>query len=133
MIFQNEKGGRGKAIDIAGIKGHYGNVKELYSGNLEYADSAGRVRAAVEYFAGTLSHIGEELPARWIRVREDIEVRAREVPHISQQDYFQIYGRHVEFDRAKALHLSRCFHDLGVFLHFQDDPLLSRTVILQND
>ena len=35
------------------------------------------------------------------------------------------------FDRSKALHLSRYLHDLGVFLHFQDDPLLARTVILQ--
>lgn len=34
--------------------------------------------------------------------------------------------------RTKALHLSRYFHDMGVFLHFQDDPLLGRTVILQN-
>ena len=38
----------------------------------------------------------------------------------------------MEADRAKALHLSRYLHDLGVFLHFQDDPLLRRTVILQN-
>ena len=38
----------------------------------------------------------------------------------------------MEFDRSKALHLSRYLHDLGVFLHFQDDPLLARTVILQN-
>ena len=30
------------------------------------------------------------------------------------------------------MHLSRYLHDLGVFLHFQDDPLLARTVILQN-
>ncbi len=38
----------------------------------------------------------------------------------------------MEFDRSKALHLSQYLHDLGVFLHFQDDPLLARTVILQN-
>jgi hypothetical protein len=38
----------------------------------------------------------------------------------------------MDFDRSKALHLSQYLHDLGVFLHFQDDPLLARTVILQN-
>ena len=79
-----------------------------------------------------LGHIGEELPARWIKVREDIEARAEEVPHITKQEYFDIYRRHMDFDRSKALHLSRYLHDLGVFLHFQDDPLLERTVILQN-
>ena len=87
---------------------------------------------ALEFFASHLCHIGEELPARWIKVRADIEIRAGEVPHISQQEYFQIYSRHMEFDRSRALHLSRYLHDLGVFLHFQDDDLLARTVILQN-
>ena len=132
LIFQNEKGGRRKAIDIGGIKGRYDNVKELYAGNLEYGDAADPLRDGIEFFASNLSHIGEELPARWIKVRADIEVRAGEAPYIPQQEYFQIYSRHMDFDRSKALHLSRYLHDLGVFLHFQDDPLLARTVILQN-
>jgi Leucine-rich repeat (LRR) protein len=132
LIFQNEKGGRSKAIDIAGIKGRYDNVKELYGGNLEHADAARPVHEGIEFFAANLSHIGEELPSRWIDVRAEIEKRAGEVSYIPQEEYFRIYGRHLEFDRSRALHLSRYLHDLGVFLHFQDDPLLARTVILQN-
>ncbi len=132
LIFQNEKGGRSKAIDLGGIKGRFDNVKELFAGNLESKEAAGQVREGVEYFASHLSHIGEELPARWVNVRADIEERASETPYISQQEYFQIYSQHLDFDRARALHLSRYLHDLGVFLHFQDDPLLARTVILQN-
>jgi internalin A len=130
LIFQNEKGGRSKAIDFAGIKRRYDNVKELYAGNLDHRDAADRLRDGIEFFSRNLSHIGEELPARWITLRAEIEVRAAEAPHISQQEYFEIYGRHMKFDRSKALHLSRYLHDLGVFLHFQDDPLLARTVIL---
>jgi internalin A len=132
LIFQNEKGGRSKAIDLAGIKGRYDNVKERYAGNLEHGNAAYPLRDGIEFYASNLSHIGEELPARWIKVRADIEARAGEVPYITQQKYFDIYSRHMEFDRSKAFHLSRYLHDLGVFLHFQDDPLLARTVILQN-
>ena len=132
LIFQNEKGGRSKTIDFGGIKRQYDNVRELYRGDLLRADAVERLRAGIEFFASNLSHIGEELPASWVKVRSDIEVRAQEMPHISQQEYFQIYGRHLEFDRTKALHLSRYLHDLGVFLHFQDHALLGRTVILQN-
>lgn len=106
--------------------------KELYSGNLERGDSVDRVREGIEFFASNLSHIGGELPARWIKVRMDIEVHARNAPYIPVQDYFEIYGRHMDFDRSRALLLSRYLHDLGVFLHFQDDPLLARMVILQN-
>ena len=132
LIFQNEKGGRSKAIDLGGIKGQYDNVKERYAGNLENPASVERVRDGIEFYASTLGHIGEQLPARWIKVRADLEARAAEVPHIMQSEYFDIYARHMVRDRAKALHLSRYLHDLGVFLHFQDDPLLARTVILQN-
>jgi internalin A len=133
LIFQNEKGDRTKQIDFVGIKQRYDNVKELYGGNLERSETADKLREGIEFFASRLDHIGEELPAHWIKVRAAIEARANQNPYIPVQEYFEIYSRHMEFDRSKALHLSRYLHDLGVFLHFQDDALLSRTVILQND
>ena len=133
LIFQNEKDGRSKAIDIGGIKSRYGNVKEIYAGDLAKADAVSKMRLGIEFYAANLSHIGEEVPSRWIKVRADIEGRASETPYIPVQEYFDLYGRHIEFDRSRALLLSRYLHDLGVFLHFQDDPLLARTVILQNE
>ncbi|MCP4594000.1 MAG: hypothetical protein GY842_24980, partial [bacterium] len=53
-------------------------------------------------------------------------------PYIRLDEYFDIYSRHLEPDRDKALHLSRYLHDLGVFLHFQQSRELRRTVFLQN-
>ncbi|MGD8590643.1 MAG: COR domain-containing protein [Chromatiales bacterium] len=132
LIFQNEKGGRSKIIDLAGIKGRFDNVMDRYGGNLEQPDAAKELEEAIEYYASHLSHIGDELPAYWIKVREAIETRAEQTSTISQQDYFDIFSQYTEFDRERALHLSSYLHDLGVFLHFQDDPLLARTVILQN-
>jgi hypothetical protein len=132
LIFQNEKAGRSKAIGMDGIQARYPLVKDCFKGNLEDKNAADILRAAIANYAAKLPHIGEELPAKWLKVRTDIEQRAQQVPHISQTEYFAIYAHHLPFDRTKALHLSRYFHDLGVFLHFQDDPLLARTVILQN-
>jgi hypothetical protein len=65
-------------------------------------------------------------------VRADIEARAEKEPYITKQEYFLIYGKYLDFDRTKALRLSQYLHDLGVFLHFQEDHLLARTIILQN-
>jgi hypothetical protein len=45
---------------------------------------------------------------------------------------YLIYDKHLERDRDKALLLSRYLHDIGVFLHFQDDLRLRKTVIVQN-
>jgi Leucine-rich repeat (LRR) protein len=132
LLFQNEKGNRSKEIDFASIKGLYDNVKERYHGNLKHPDSADQLRTAIEWYASKLPHIGEELPAAWIKVRADIEARATEKPHITQQEYFNIHAKHRDNDHIKALYLSQYLHDLGVFLHFQHDPLLARIVILQN-
>src|SRR5271157_3910111 len=133
LIFQNEKDGRSKAIDLGGIKQRYDNVKELYAGDLAKADAANDVRDGIEFFASHLSHIGEELPARWIKVRADIEQLAAKQPYVPLEKYFEIYSGHIEFDETKALLLSRYLHDVGVFLHFQEDLLLKNTVILQNE
>jgi hypothetical protein len=133
LIFQNEKDGRSKAIDFEGIRRRYGNVKELYAGDLARADATKKVGAGIEFYAANLSHIGEEVPARWLKVRADIEQLAAQQPYVPVEKYFEIYRKHIEFDEPKALLLSRYLHDLGVFLHFQDDPLLARTVILQNE
>jgi internalin A len=133
LIFQNEKSGRSKEIALSAIKGRYGNVMDCYKGDLINENAADAIRDGIDFYISKLEHIGAELPLGWLKVRADIETRAAQIPFISQQEYFDIYVRYLPFDRTKALHLSRYFHDLGVFLHFQDDPLLTRTVILKNE
>ena len=132
LIFQNEKGGRSKAIDFLGIKGRFDNVKEFYGGNLEFTDSVSAIKNAIHYWVKKLPHFGEALPKKWIAIREELETISEQQPYITQKEYFDIYGGHLPFDQEKALHLSQYLHDLGVFLHFQEDRLLRRTVILQN-
>ncbi len=131
LIFQNEKGGRSKAIDEGGIKGRF-NVKDVYRGNLQEKNSVAQLSEAIEYFVQRLPHIGQEVPSKWIAIRAAIEENAKTKPYIYEKEYFAIYGQHLDFDRTKALHLSQYLHDLGVFLHFQGHVLLRRIVILQN-
>ncbi|MFM1798724.1 MAG: hypothetical protein RLZZ117_1002, partial [Cyanobacteriota bacterium] len=132
LIFQNEKAGRSKVIDEDGIKGRFTNVKEVYRGNLDQPKAAEALAAAICFHVQQLPHVGEAVPARWLAIRAELEERKLQAPFISRKEYFQIYGRHLEFDETKALRLSRHLHDLGVFLHFQENSLLSRYVILQN-
>lgn len=132
LIFQNEKAGRSKNIDIAGIKGQFDNVMDKYGGDLKEGSSITKIKKAIAYYAQKLPHIGESLPKKWISIRAELEEIAAKKPFISQGEYFKIYEKHLDFDTEKALHLSQYLHDLGVFLHYQDDLWLSQTVILQN-
>jgi hypothetical protein len=134
LIFQNEKAGRSKTIDEAGIKGRFPCVINVYRGNLlGQNDAATNLEEAIRLHVQQLPHVGDAVPAQWVAIRSDLEKMKKGQPYINQKDYFQLYARHLEDDRSKALLLSQYFHDLGVFLHFQDDSLLQRYVILQND
>ena len=132
LIFQNEKAGRSKSIDEAGIKGRFPNVKEVYAGNLEDRNSTAGLAEAIRYHVQQLPHVGEAVPAQWLKIRLEMDDLKQANPYITQAQYLQLYAQHLPADRDKALKLSRYLHDLGVFLHFQEDPLLSRFVILQN-
>jgi hypothetical protein len=133
LIFQNEKSSRSKSIDEAGIKGRFPNVIEVYRGNLEKHNAATNLEKAIRFHVQKLPHVGDAVPAQWVAIRSELEKIKEDQPYISQKEYFHLYARHLEEDCYKALRLSQYFHDLGVFLHFQDDPFLQRYVILQND
>ncbi|MFO0940479.1 MAG: COR domain-containing protein [Pirellulales bacterium] len=132
IIFQNQKGGRSKDLDLSGIRARFPNVLDVYAGNLEQAEATTNLRDAIHFQVQRLPHVGTEVPAKWAEIRRAVEELSLTKPFISQEEYFKIYVEHLEFDRTKALFLSRYLHDLGVFLHFQDDLLLRKTVILQN-
>ena len=106
---------------------------EVYRGNLEKYNAASNLEEAIRLHVQKLPHVGDAVPAQWVTIRSELEKIKEGQPFISQKDYFQLYASYLEEDRPKALRLSQYFHDLGVFLHFQDDQLLQRYVILQND
>ena len=49
------------------------------------------------------------------------------------EEYIFICEKHGLTEEEEALELSNYLHDLGTFLHFQEDELLKRIIILQNE
>ncbi|MCB9069243.1 MAG: GTP-binding protein [Calditrichae bacterium] len=77
-------------------------------------------------------HISTALPAVWVRIREELQYIQQEMEYISYQEYLDICLSY-SLNEKRALHLSSFFHDLGVFLHFQDDIELFDTVFLDHE
>ncbi len=82
LIFQNEKGGRSKAIDERGIRKQFTNVLDFFRGDLSVPDSAADMRRAIEYQVQRLSHVGDSVPAKWVLIRADIEKESQSNPYI---------------------------------------------------
>jgi len=140
VIVQNEKGDRSKVLDLKSIQSKFSNVKGTYATNLLTCRNLAETKTALQFFIQQLPHIGAKLPKSWVDIRNEVEDLKRPrgpgadtgTYYISREKYFDICKKH-EVDEDTALILSQYFHDLGVFLHFQDDDILCRTVILQNE
>lgn len=90
------------------------------------------LRRQIERRALALPHIGDTVPKTWVKVREALEVEKTNHPYISIERYRELCAAAGITDPERQSDLSHYFHDLGVFLHFQDNPLLKRDVFLQN-
>ncbi len=138
LIIQNEKGDRSKQLDLRGMQGRFDFIKESRAANLLTCRGLDDVRRAIEYYISRLPHVGEVLPKQWALIRralEDLRWGSEgESPrdHISLEEYYALCRRHDIPERERSLFLSDYLHDLGAILHFKDNPLLRKIIILNN-
>jgi GTPase SAR1 family protein/Leucine-rich repeat (LRR) protein len=129
IIVQNEKQDRRRDINLSGLRGRFSNIKDAVSVNLSTNRGLDAVVRSLKKELEGLPHVGIGLPATWKRVRESLERDARDF--INLEEYFSICQVNGFSRREDKLQLSSYLHDLGICLHFQDDPLLKNTVILK--
>jgi len=129
LIIKNEKEDRHREIDERALRGRFNNLKEIITTNLATGRGLDKVTKEIRHQIAHLPHVGTPLPSTWVRVREALEQDPRN--YISREDYLAICEKNGFALLRDKLQLSEYLHDLGVCLHFQDDPLLKKTVILR--
>ncbi|MCW5312506.1 GTPase [Nostoc sp. KVJ3] len=129
LIIKNEKQNRHREINERELRGQFTNLKETLPTNLATKRGLEQALEQIKHYVKNLPHIGSPLPKTWVRVREALESDARN--YISLDEYLNICQHNGFTQRNDKLQLSGYLHDLGVCLHFQEDPLLNKTVILK--
>ncbi|MEH2256825.1 COR domain-containing protein [Nostoc sp.] len=129
LIIKNEKQDRHWEINELQLRGQFTNLKETLATNLATNRDLKKVLDKIKHYVKDLPHIGSPLPKTWVRVRQALESN----PHnyIRLDEYLNICQQNGFTQRNDNLQLSSYLHDLGVCLHFQEDPLLNKTVILK--
>ncbi|RNI21792.1 COR domain-containing protein [Rufibacter latericius] len=134
VIVLNEKQGRKKDINTSGMRERFKSLQQVFSFDLskEKAELK-KLTNYIKYAVQNLPHIGDELPTSWVEIRIKLEQKASTEPFITDKEYFEICESIGQIDINGALTLSEYFHDIGIFLHFQDNPLLKKTIFLKPD
>jgi GTPase SAR1 family protein len=129
LIIQNEKNDRTFQINEPQLRGRFTNLKEILPANFATNRGLEKVLREIQHQIVSLPHVGTPLPKTWVKVRRVLETNPAN--YISLDEYLQICQENGFTRQQDKLQLSSYLHDLGVFLHFQDDPILYNTIILK--
>jgi internalin A len=129
LIIKNEKQERPCQVNENQLRGRFPNLEKILATNLATNRGLPEIRAAIKHHISQLPHIGTPLPKTWVNLRRALEEDTRN--YISQQDFLSLCDTHGFKRHSDKLQLSGYLHDLGVCLHFQDDPVLKHFVILK--
>ncbi len=129
LIVANEKQDRHREINERQLRGEFTNLQETIPVNFATNRGLPELFQKIRHHLTSLPHIGSALPKTWVRVRQVLELESR--PYITLDEYLKICEQNGFTRRDDKLQLSRYLHDLGVCLHFQDEPLLEKLVILK--
>ncbi len=129
IIVKNEKQDRPCQVNENQLRGRFSNLEKILPTNLASNRGLSEILSAIKHHISQLPHIGQPLPKTWVRVRAALEADNRN--YISQDDFLDLCDNNGFKRRADKLQLSDYLHDLGVCLHFQDDPILKNWIILK--
>ncbi len=128
LIVHNKIDERLKLIDEISIKKRYPNIVGFVNVSIKTGQGIEDLMDRIKNELKHLPHVGDILPKAWVDVRKHLE----ELPsnYINYSEYKLICEKY-GLSSEKAHYLSRYFHDLGVFLHFHDNPVLKITIFLK--
>ena len=132
LLVKNEKDDRPiKIPNELDLRQKFTNIKAILTTNLATNKGLAEIITQIKYQIKSLEHIGTVLPSSWIKVRHTLEQDRRYF--ISLDEFLQICREHGLTLRKDQLQLSKYFHDLGFFIHFQEQTksLLYKNIILK--
>jgi internalin A len=127
LVVMNKSDERTKSIDEATLIEKFPNIVGFLKVSCLQGHGLTELTESIRQALGTMPHIQDQLPAAWMKIRDDL--KAREEDYIGSDRYFSLCETH-GLDRKDAEVLSDYLHDLGHILYFREDPLLADTVIL---
>ena len=129
LLIKNEKQDRQCEINERQLRGEFSNLRNILATNLSTNRGLEEIKSEIAREIQRLPHVGQPLPKIWVRVRAALENHPQN--YIADHEYYKLCDINGVKKQEEMLQLSRYLHDLGVYLHFQKDPVLKHWIILK--
>jgi internalin A len=112
-------------LDERQLRGEFKNLQNPVHRGLE------DIHQAIQTHITNLPHIHQPIPKTWVRIRSALENYSQHRNYISVHEYYTLCEKASGLkDKQEMRIISKYLHDLGICLHFQEDPVLKSHVIL---
>ena len=117
-------------IDRTGLQKKYPNIVGILETSAATGVGIEELKAAITEQVNNLPHVRDLLPETWFTVKTKLEELGRQSNFITHDKYLDLCAENEVSDETSQRTLIGFLHDLGVVLHFQDDPRLEALGIL---
>lgn len=117
-------------IDQTGLQKKYSNIVGILETSAATGTGIKALKTEIAKQVDTLPHVQDLLPETWFTVKSKLEELGRDENFITQDEYLSLCVANNVTDETSQHTLIGFLHDLGVILHFQDDPRLESLGIL---
>jgi len=117
-------------IDRTGLRKKYPNIVGILETSAATGAGIGNLKTAITEQVNNLPHVRDLLPETWFDVKTKLEEMGRKSNFITHDKYLELCYENDVTDETSQRTLVGFLHDLGVILHFQDDPRLEALGIL---
>jgi internalin A len=117
-------------IDQRGLQNKYPNIVGIIETSAATGKGIKNLKSIIVNKVNNLPHVRDQLPMTWFTIKNQLEVIARKQNFITHDKYLNLCLTKEVFDETSQYTLIGFLHDLGVVLHFQDEPRLEALGIL---
>lgn len=128
LVVQNKADERIKMLDEVSLREKFANIAGFHRVSAITGLGIPDLRVAALGLVRKLEHFGDTLPSSWLHIRVQLEKLPEH--YIAHERYLDICSQQ-GLNAKQADYLSQYFHDLGVFLHFQDNDILRKIIFLK--
>ncbi len=118
-------------IDRSGLQKKYPNIVGILQASAATGAGANQIQEAIAEQISNMRHVRDELPEAWFSVKNNLENLSKEKNFINQSEFQLLCNEFQIEEESNQRTLIGFLHDLGVILHFQDDPRLEALGILK--
>lgn len=117
-------------INRTGLQKKYPNLVGILETSASTGSGIEELKIAITEQINNLPHVRDLLPDTWFIVKEKVEALGQQQNFITHDQYLKLCDENEVSDKTSQRTLIGFLHDLGVVLHFQDDPRLEALGIL---